>query len=345
MSFERDASPSPFPDLLVSVVVIGRNEGERLRGCLQSVAAMKRDGFALEVLYVDSGSTDGSVSLAQAHGVRTISLAPERPSAAMGRNAGWRAARGAVVLFLDGDTVLHPEFVSGSLPEFAAPTVAVIWGHRRELYPERSLYNRVLDLDWVYPPGWSPFCGGDALFRREVLERTGGFDETLIAGEEPELCRRIRAMGFQILHVDRPMTGHDLAITHWSQYWKRAVRAGHAFAEVSERFRASSPPFWREESRGNQKRALLLAGSLLIGILASLRFTSAMPLGLVVLLLGVLILRSAWRARWKTADRWTLLLYGVHSHLQQFPIYVGQLQYRWNRRKGRRAMLLEYKQP
>src|SRR5512132_2622425 len=169
-------------------------------------------------------------------GAKVIIVRPERPCAAVGRNAGWQAAAAPVVLFLDGDTLLHPDFVADCLPKFAVPRVAVVWGHRRELHPEASIYHRVLDLDWVYPPGPSEFCGGDALIRRAVLQAVGGYDERLIAAQEPEMCRWIRDAGYVILHVDRPMTGHDLAITRWSQYWRRVVRAGYAYAEVAERF-------------------------------------------------------------------------------------------------------------
>jgi hypothetical protein len=333
------------PRLLVSAVVIGRNEGERLRRCLESVAGMKRPEFDLETIYVDSGSVDGSIALADSMGVRVIALQPERPSAALGRNAGWRASKGDIVLFLDGDTILHPDFVARSLPEFESPTVAAVWGHRREIHPEQSLYNRVLDLDWIYLPGLTPFCGGDALFRRSVLVETGGFDETLIAGEEPELCRRILALGFTILHVDHAMTGHDLAIYQWRQYWKRATRAGHAFAEVSERFRESSNPFWSEESRRNRNRAVVLMGLVGLGAVGSLLMLRVWPFAAICCFLLLISLRSGWKARWKSNDRFALVLYGAHSHLQQIPIFVGQMQYRWNRRKGKRAMLLEYKQP
>ncbi|HEX7157764.1 MAG TPA: glycosyltransferase family A protein [Edaphobacter sp.] len=344
-----NAEPNPASRLnklpLISVVVIGRNEGERLRRCLESVAAMAHPNFDTEVIYADSGSVDGSVSLAEAMDAKVIPLHPERPSAALGRNAGWRAASGSIVLFLDGDTILHPNFVADSLCEFADPEIAVVWGHRRELYPERSIYIRTLDLDWIYLPGPTLYCGGDALFRRNVLEETGGFDETLIAGEEPDLCRRIAALGFSILHVDHPMTGHDLGITRWPQYWKRSTRAGHAFAEVSERFQSTEHAFWSDEAKGNRNRALLLFGLFMAGIAGSIVFARAWPMGLFCLFFLALAVRSAWKARWKTSDNVALMLYGVHSHLQQIPIYIGQLQYKWNKRKGKRSMLLEYKRP
>jgi len=332
-------------ETLVSVVVIGRNEGERLRRCLESIAQMNHPTFNFEILYVDSGSTDNSIALAKELGATVIALHPERPSAALGRNAGWRAALGETILFLDGDTILNPDFVSAALLRLADPEVAVVWGHRRELYPQKSIYIRVLDLDWIYAPGFTLYCGGDALFRHSVLAATGGFDETLIAGEEPELCRRIAALGFKILHIDHPMTGHDLAITRWRQYWKRSTRAGHAYAEVSQRLDASGQTFWADEVRRNRNRALTLIALCLLGLLGSILLRSLWPALAVLLFFTAISLRSALKARWKSSDPLTLFLYGIHSHLQQIPIYYGQLQYRWNRRKGKRVRLLEYKQP
>lgn len=327
---------------VLSVVVIGRNEGERLTRCLESVRAMTDPGGPVELIYVDSASTDGSPERAAALGATVITVHPERPSAALGRNAGWRAARAPLVLFLDGDTILHPRFVADSLPEFQNPPVTVVWGHRREIHPEASLYNRVLDLDWIYPPGPSEFCGGDALMRRVALEAVDGFDATLIAGEEPDLCRRLRARGGLILHVDRPMTGHDLAMTRWRQYWRRAVRAGHAYAEVAARFRATDTPLWEREVKRNRVHAGVLLLLLLVAVAGLLRGWLVIPL-LVIGLWLALALRTALKVGWKSRNPLTRLLYGIHSHIQQIPILIGQLGYYRDRWRGRRRGLIEYK--
>ncbi|HEV2275799.1 MAG TPA: glycosyltransferase family 2 protein, partial [Acidobacteriaceae bacterium] len=208
---------------------------------------------------------------------------------------------------------------------------------------ERSIYNRVLDLDWVIRPGWTEFCGGDVVMRRSALDRAGGYDASLIAGEEPELCRRLRALGYRILHIDRPMTGHDLEMTRWSQYWRRATRAGHAYAEVSRRFRASADPFWIAESRGNWLRGGFWILSLAAAVVALAR--TPIPLAVWISLAGLLAMRSAWKNRWKAPGKPGLLLaYGVHSHLQQLPIFLGQLKYVLNRRRGRQGKLIEYKE-
>jgi cellulose synthase/poly-beta-1,6-N-acetylglucosamine synthase-like glycosyltransferase len=329
---------------LLSVVVIGRNEGERLTRCLQSVQAMTNPGGAVEMIYVDSDSRDDSIQRAEALGAKVISVKPERPSAALGRNAGWRQAHAPFVLFLDGDTVLHPDFVVQSLPEFDQAEVAVVWGHRREINTQQSVFNRVLDLDWIYPPGLSEFCGGDALMRRSVLEAVEGFDASLIAGEEPELCQRIRALGHTILHVDKPMTGHDLAMTRWSAYWRRAFRAGYAYAEVSQRLKDSPFPLWRRDSRRNLIHSAVLVALLAFSVCFALYVASAWPLVLIPLALSALAVRTAVKVSWKSKDEiMTLLLYGLHSHLQQIPIVCGQIARFLDHRRSQKRPLIEYK--
>ena len=298
---------------------------------------------AIEVIYVDSDSTDGSVAVAQSLGATVLPVHPARPTAALGRNAGWRQAKGELVLFLDGDTILHPRFVIDSVSHFQNAEIAVVWGHRREIHPDASLFNRVLDLDWIYRPGPSEFCGGDALFRHSALTETGGFDERLIAGEEPELCARFKAKGWHILHVDRPMTGHDLAIYKLSQYWNRAIRAGYAYAEVSERFKNARAPFWERDATRNRNRAVGLTALVATGLLLSVVTKNSAPLALAFLFLGALVLRTAWKARWKSSDLVTCFFYGVHSQIQQIPIYLGQLQFQNDKRIGRRRGLIEYK--
>jgi cellulose synthase/poly-beta-1,6-N-acetylglucosamine synthase-like glycosyltransferase len=327
----------------LSVVIIGRNEGSRLVRCIRSAQAMRDIRGPIEIIYVDSASKDGSAERARALGARVIVVHPERPSAALGRNAGWRAAQAPVVLFLDGDTILDPDFAARALPLLKDPNVAVVWGHRRELHPEASIYNRVLDLDWVYPPGPSEFCGGDALMRRAALERVNGFDERLIAGEEPELCQRLRTLGYRIEHIDQPMTLHDLAMTRWEQYWRRAERAGHAYAEVASRFRDSDYPLWSAEVRRNRIHAAILILAGLGGIVFAVAEQSLWPLLLPIVFYLGLIVRTARRVEWKDPSLVTRLMYGVHSHLQQIPILMGQLSYYRDRRAGRRRRLIEYK--
>jgi glycosyltransferase involved in cell wall biosynthesis len=328
---------------LVSVVVIGRNEGQRLVACLNSIKNTANPGGEIELIYVDSNSQDDSPAQAAALGAKVLTVNPQRPCAAIGRNAGWRAGTAPYILFLDGDTLLHPDFLNTALQEMTDPKVAVVWGHRRESHPEHSLYNRVLDLDWIYPPGLSDFCGGDALMRRSVLEQAGGFSEDLIAGEEPELCQRIRAQDKVILHIDQPMTLHDLAMTRFQAYWKRALRAGHAYAEVSQRMKNTDFPLWLRECKRNAIHAAILLILLFSAIIATLITASSLPLLALVFSYALLMLRSAYKSRWRNAPLATLVLYGIHSHFQQIPIAIGQLGYWYHRCRNQQQGLIEYK--
>ena len=335
MSADKLARPLPS----LSIVIIGRNEGDRLERCILTAQAIS--GWSpTEILYVDSGSTDGSSDLAKELGATVLPMPPGPFTAARARNLGWRRSTGSLVLFLDGDTILNADFPLLALKELEQEaSIAAVWGHRREISPCLSIYVRVLDLDWVYPAGDSLFFGGDVLIRRSALEAVNGFDEKLIAGEEPEMCRRIRNLGSSIQHIDAPMTLHDLAITRFSQYWRRSQRAGFAFASVSERFQDTADPFWSKDAARNRVRALFWLTSPVLVVGVCFILSSVLPIALWIALIFTLALRTAWHYRWKPAPWPTLVLYGFHSQLQQIPIFFGQLQFRSNRNKG----LMEYK--
>ena len=335
-------APAEWPRPLVSVVVIGRNEGERLRRCFSSVRAASWAGFDYEVIYVDSGSTDQSIEAARSFGAATCVLGAN-PCAAKARNLGWQRAGGEFILFLDGDTELQPGFVSAALEALKDKKLCAAWGHRREARPEQSIYTRVLDLDWVYPVGPSLYFGGDVLVRRAALAQVGGFDPTLPAGEEPELCVRLRAAGWLIEHLDLPMTRHDLAVRTWRGYARRCWRGGMAYAEVATRARHMGDKLWRRESRRDLVHGfgwLALPLVILVLGLAAGPIWSLLP----VLAAGTMIVRSAWHARWKAPGRPALLLaYALHSQVQKVPALAGQLAWRWADFRGRSTRVAEYK--
>jgi GT2 family glycosyltransferase len=212
--------------------VIGRNEGERLRAALRSV------GEGVPVVYVDSGSCDGSVESAAALGADVVELDAGTPfTAARARNRGWTRLLGInpglrFVQFLDGDCTLDAGWLAKAAAELEAdPGLAVVCGRRRERKRDGSSYNRLCDMEWNTPVGEARSCGGDAMMRAEALRAVGGFRDGMIAGEEPELCARLRGGGWRITRVDAEMTLHDAAMTRFSQWWRRALRAGHAYAE------------------------------------------------------------------------------------------------------------------
>ncbi|WP_417250398.1 glycosyltransferase family 2 protein [Celeribacter sp.] len=248
----------------VAAIVIGRNEGARLLACLDSLAALDT------VIYVDSGSTDGSAESARDLGVHVVDLDMTQPfTAARARNAGVSALRemGAevdFVQFVDGDCVMEAGWIdAGRAFLDTHDGVAVASGRLRERFPEASIYNAHCDREWDTPVGEVKACGGIAMMRLAAFEAEGGFDPTLIAGEEPELCVRLRAAGWTVHRIDADMALHDAAMTRFAQFWRRARRAGFAYAEGAHMH--GRPP--ERHFVSEMRRALFWGGVLPLAIL------------------------------------------------------------------------------
>ncbi len=334
-----DLAAMPLALADMGVVIIGRNEGQRLVRCLQSVA-----GTASWVVYVDSGSTDGSADAARAAGADVVELDMRRPfTAALARNAGWRrlveiAPGATTVHFLDGDCEVVPGWLAAAMDELAAhPERAVVCGRRRERFPEASMFNRQCEIEWNAGAGEIRSCGGDALMRLDALAAVGGYRDSLIAGEEPELCVRLRGAGWKIWRLDRDMVWHDAAMTRWSQWWKRSKRAGHAFAEGA--FLHGAPPV--RHYVAEERRALIWGAVLPIAILV---LGLVHPIGFLLLALYPLqMLRLALRPQpaAREADAaWSRAFFLVAG---RFPEAAGVLLFRWHRLRGRESALIEYK--
>jgi GT2 family glycosyltransferase len=234
----------------VGVVAIGRNEGERLQRCLESLVP----GSA-PVVYVDSGSDDGSPARALALGATVVALDMTRPfTAARARNEGFErllliAPDVEFVQFVDGDCEVVQGWLAAAVDFLVNhPQHAVVCGRRRERFPERSVYNRLCDQEWNTPVGEALSCGGDALFRVSAFRGVGGYRDGLIAGEEPELCVRLRQAGWRVRRIDHEMTLHDAAMTRFGQWWKRSMRAGHAYAEGAWLHGGAPERHWVQET-------------------------------------------------------------------------------------------------
>jgi GT2 family glycosyltransferase len=326
---------------IVGAVAIGRNEGERLVGCLRSLSHL-----APRIVYVDSGSSDGSVDVARSLGAEVELLATrEGFTAARARNRGLKRLRQlspdvTYVQFVDGDCELVDGWLSAAIGALEAdPGLAVVCGRRRERYPHRSVYNRLCDLEWNTPVGETRSCGGDALMRVESLLQVGGYNDTVIAGEEPELCVRLRQAGWRIRRLDIDMTFHDAAMTRISQWAKRSRRSGHAFAEAVA-MHGRHPE--RHGVRASQ--SIWLWGLLWpLAILILVLFVGPVALvGLLVYPLMSLKISVARRRQFGEAWRYCLL-YGVACVAAKWPQLAGQLDFLLNRLRGRQAKIIEYK--
>jgi glycosyltransferase involved in cell wall biosynthesis len=320
----------------VGVVAIGRNEGQRLLRCFDALPTGMR-----RIVYVDSASTDDSVEQARRRSIEVLNLDMSVPfTAARARNAGllrlqelWPDLR--FVQFVDGDCALAPGWLEAAVGEMeSSPRLAMTCGRRREVDPDASIYNRLCDMEWDTPVGETESCGGDALARVAALQQVGGYDERLIAAEEPELCSRLRARGWRVRRIDCEMTLHDAAMTRFVQWWRRSVRSGHGFAEVN----AMHPAVYRRLTWS------ILAWGLVLPAVAATSAPLTGGLGLALLLAyPALWARILVRRRRRGGTLADAALYATFCVLGKFPLLVGAARYRWNRGRGLRSSLIEYK--
>lgn len=330
-------SGKPSNGTRVGVVSIGRNEGERLVRCLASLAPL-----ALPVVYVDSGSTDGSRASAAAAGATVVTLDLSSPfTAARARSEGAEALLRLVpglefIQFVDGDCEIAERWI-GTARDFldAQTDVAAACGRRRERFAGASVYNRLCDIEWDTPIGEASACGGDALVRVAAYRAVGGFDPSMVAGEEPELCSRWRATGWRVWRLDAAMTTHDADMTMLRQWWLRAVRSGFGYAQAWAVTRRRKPPLYgRELARAAAWTALPPA----LGMAAA----AAHPAGLLLTpaIYGLQIARLAWRddARRRFAWQRAALL-----TLAKPAEALGALRYVWRARAGRSGATISYK--
>lgn len=321
----------------IGIVVIGRNEGDRLKRCLESVRS-----YAAHTVYVDSGSTDGSVAFARSFGVAVLELELSIPfTAARARNVGCeRLLKGHPnldhVFFVDGDCEVAPGWVEkASQFLISHPDVGVVFGRRREQYPERSIYNLLCDIEWDTPIGAAKACGGDAMMRVRAFQQVHGYRADLICGEEPELCLRLRRSGWLIWRVDEEMTRHDAAIHRFRQWWLRMLRGGYGFALGSALHGRAPERHWVQESR----RAWFWG--LCIPLLTVILTATFGPEGLLLLLIYPLqTARLALMGKRSPRENWWRAASLV---LCRFPEVIGQMKYILDHYRRVPSRLIEYK--
>lgn len=185
----------------VSVIIPTLNERAYLPRLLQALAAQTRPPD--EVIVADANSVDGTAELARQWGARVVSGGMP----AVGRNAGARHAQGEVLLFLDADVCPPPLFLARALDEFARRHLDVATSLYEPL-EEEPFYRFLTELSNFYlqvMASVSPHAPGFCIFaRREMHERIGGFDESLVMAEDHDYVRRAARYGrFGILREPR----------------------------------------------------------------------------------------------------------------------------------------------
>ncbi|CUH64772.1 mycofactocin system glycosyltransferase [Thalassovita gelatinovora] len=320
----------------VAAVAIGRNEGDRLIRCLTTL----KDQLD-RIVYVDSGSSDGSVQAARDLGIEVVELDTTVPfTAARARNAGFEVLKPGglpdFVQFVDGDCGVEPGWIESALTEFKdRPDLGVVTGWRSEIYPSSSIYNALADFEWHRPAGEIRACGGDMMVRSNMFDALDGFNPTVIAAEDDEFCTRVRKAGFRLTRLPLSMTRHDAAMTRFSQWWQRAVRSGHGFAQVGD----LHPDYFVKERR----RVVLYGGVLPLVALLSLAFTIPLVLIAVLAIYALSYLRTVRGLQREGLNSSMALHQSVYLSISKFPNLIGMARYHLRKIRGSAMRIIEYK--
>jgi glycosyltransferase involved in cell wall biosynthesis len=205
---------------LVSVIVTTRNNHATLDACLRSIAAQTY--VPLEIIVVDNDSTDDTKDIARRYTKLVLNRPPER---SIQRNFGVASAHGTYVAIIDSDMELEPEVIlacvvaMGKEPQSSGVIIPEesfgqgFWAQCKRL--ERSFY---VGVDWIEAARF---------FVRQTYMAAGGYDETMVSGEDWDLSRRIAERG-QLIRVAPFIHHNEGHLRLWRTLKKKAYYARQA---------------------------------------------------------------------------------------------------------------------
>ena len=322
-STEKKRARRDRPQVTIGIVAIGRNEGARLEQCLASLLKQSR-----RVVYADSASNDGSVAMARRLGIDVIVLPDDAPlSAAAGRAAGFERLQSLypdveLVQFIDGDCILDLNWLAAAVKCLRSRSqAAVVCGRRYEAHPDASVYNAICDAEWDTPIGPAQACGGDALYRVDAYQAAGGFDKGLVAGEEPELCGRLREQGWEVWRIDARMSEHDARMLSFGQWWRRSRRGGYGYAQVWDVTRTSAHPLYGRQLASAVAWAIALP---LMVIILAICVKRPLVMAAIPIAYAVQTIRIYRKIR---SDRAQRLVQAALTLLAKVPESLGAMRY------------------
>lgn len=191
--------PGQLPDdpVPLSVVVVAKNEEDRIGACLESVfAAAERVVPAFEVVLVDSASTDRTVEIAREYPVTVLRIPEEHTVAGgAGRFVGESVVDGEMVLHVDGDMILTETWLPRAVEYLREhEDVVGVEGHLNS--SDRETVETV------------EMIGGVMLFDGSALRSIGGFDPFLLSNEDVDVGYRLSAAGYRLVRLPEVSADH-----------------------------------------------------------------------------------------------------------------------------------------
>lgn len=235
---------------VASVIVPALNAAQTLPDLLRALKSQAGLAGPFEIIVVDNGSTDSTVEVAKAAGVRVLHQPIRGPSAA--RNLGLAEAQGEIVACADADTIPTRRWLASLLSAFtdgkAIQATGPILGWQPSTGAERFVSARdIFDRDNTVEHHIHPFAHGmNVAVRRAAALEIGGWDETMGSGEDVDFSLRLRKnFSSDIRYVDQAILFHKHRATD-EALWKQAHWHGAGLALVMQRHPEMLPwPVWR----------------------------------------------------------------------------------------------------
>ncbi|MBN1907879.1 MAG: glycosyltransferase [Deltaproteobacteria bacterium] len=308
----------------IGIVIIGINECSHIADCIKAIRAVNYPQDLLDITYVDGGSSDNTPDLATGfEGVRVMQLNNPHPTPGRGRNAGWLTLSSPIIQFLDADMIIDPDWFLHA-HKLLENNIGAVTGTLKEIYPDKNIYHILAEMEWAGKEGPCDFFGGGVLISRKALEDANGYDEYLIAGEDPDLSYRIREKGWLIKRSGHTMAMHDINMSSFLKYLKRAFRGGYAYAEISFRYIKKNEKMWFRETLRILVRSLLPLIIMLTGFISGFVFS-----GLIFALLfavkpsfSIFKFKKQFNRPWKD-----IIIYTVNAIIIVFPQLFGVIRY------------------
>jgi len=211
----------------LSVVITTRNEADNIANCIRAFEPFRDE---VEIIVVDNASTDETKTIAASLGATVLEKGPERSAQ---RNLGWRTAKADWVIVLDADMILPPETISEILAISQSnnqiiqqsnnptppPSPSAFW--IPEVRTGTGLRVKARNFERSFYDGTC--IDALRLFRRSVLEQTGGYDENLIAGPEDwELDIRVLATGARCAVLEHHLVHNEKRLSFRRMLAKKA---------------------------------------------------------------------------------------------------------------------------
>ncbi len=224
----------------VSILIPAYNEEKVIGRILQRMTELTYPKDKLQIVIIDDASTDATGKIAEQYSnthshIRVVHRNEKegRNGKASALNAGFKHAKGEIILCFDADYYPQKDIVEKLTKEFIDPKVGVVQGRVIVLNEPQNLVTRLVALERI--GGYrvdqqareslgliTQFGGTVGGFKRSLLESLGGWDETILA-EDTDLTFRAYLAGYRVRYVNDAEC-YEEAVENWRAYWKQRYR-------------------------------------------------------------------------------------------------------------------------